>query len=199
MKDVLEFWFDFASTYSYLTAMRIEEKANARDLCVVWKPFLLGPIFAKQGWSTSPFIIYPAKGTYMVHDLKRLCRDRGLPPFRLPDQIPAHSVLASRIALIGLDETWGVAFYKAVFEAEFSQGLDIADDNILRTILSELAQDPVYVFEQALDIKNKQRLKEQTDQAERQGLFGAPSFVTPGGELFWGDDRLEQALDSLIT
>lgn len=93
----------------------------------------------------------------------------------------------------------GCGFCKEVFEAEFSLGFDIADENILCTILSKLGQDPVDVFEQALDIKNKQRLKEQTDQAERQGFLGAPSFITPAGELFWGDDRLEQALDSLAA
>lgn len=61
-KKVIEFWFDFASTYSYLSAMRIEPLATDAGFEVYWKPFLLGPIFASQGWNGSPFNIYPAKG-----------------------------------------------------------------------------------------------------------------------------------------
>ena len=58
----LDFWFEFASTYSYPAAMRIAELAHARGVSVRWRPFLLGPIFKAHGWTTSPFNIYPAKG-----------------------------------------------------------------------------------------------------------------------------------------
>lgn len=198
--NALEFWFDFASPYSYLSAMRIEHQAHEQDIKIVWKPFLLGPIFAKQGWQITPFVLYPAKGAYMKRDLERLCLDRGLPPFRLPDPMPAHSVLASRIALIGLDKDWGVAFCKATFEAEFAQGFDIKDEDVLAGILRDVDQEPADVMAQALHVQNKQRLREQTEQAERRGIFGAPSFITTNGDLFWGDDRLEQALSfSLAT
>ena len=68
----LEFWYEFASTYSYLTAMRIEALAEKAGVDVIWKPFVLGPIFSAQGWNTSPFNIYPAKGKYMVREMERL-------------------------------------------------------------------------------------------------------------------------------
>ena len=58
----LEFWYEFASTYSYLSAMRIEALTADAGVTLVWKPVLLGPIFHAQGWNTSPFNIYPAKG-----------------------------------------------------------------------------------------------------------------------------------------
>src|SRR5436190_24112129 len=74
----LEFWYDFASTYSYLSAMRIEALAAAAGVGVAWKPFLLGPIFGAQGWTTSPFNLYPAKGRNMVRDIERLATERGL-------------------------------------------------------------------------------------------------------------------------
>ena len=79
----LTFWFEFASTYSYLSAMRIEDMAEKAGVELVWKPFLLGPIFKSQGWNTSPFNLYPAKGNYMVRDIERIAQGRGI-PFRRP-------------------------------------------------------------------------------------------------------------------
>jgi 2-hydroxychromene-2-carboxylate isomerase len=101
----LEFWYEFASTYSYLSAMRIEALAAAAGVAIAWKPFLLGPIFKAQGWDTSPFNLYPAKGRYMVRDLERLATDRGL-TFALPAVFPQNSLRAARLALIGGDEGW---------------------------------------------------------------------------------------------
>ena len=86
MTAPLAFWFDFASTYSYLSAMRIETEAARHGIGVDWRPFLLGPIFAGQGWTTSPFNIYPAKGRYMVRDIERLAQARGV-AFRMPGDV----------------------------------------------------------------------------------------------------------------
>ena len=102
----LDFWFDFASTYSYPAAMRIAPPAAEAGVAVRYRPFLLGPIFKAQGWDTSPFNLYPAKGRYMVRDCERQCADLGL-AFRLPEPFPASSLLASRVALVALEEGWG--------------------------------------------------------------------------------------------
>ncbi len=96
----LEFWYDFASTYSYLSAMRIETLSEAAGVTVAWKPFLLGPIFAAQGWTTSPFNLYPAKGRNMVRDIERIAASRGL-RFALPAKFPQNSLMAARLALVG--------------------------------------------------------------------------------------------------
>ena len=105
----IEFWYDFASTYSYLSAMRIEDAAKAAGVEVLWKPFLLGPIFYAQGWNTSPFNLYPAKGRYMVREMERMTAARGL-PFKMPSPFPQNSLLAARLALIGHEEGWGIPF-----------------------------------------------------------------------------------------
>jgi 2-hydroxychromene-2-carboxylate isomerase len=94
----VQFWFEFASTYSYPAAMRIERAAAKRDVYLEWRPFLLGPIFAAQGWVDSPFNIYPAKGRYMWRDLERLCAGLGL-PLRRPSRFPRSGLLAARVAL----------------------------------------------------------------------------------------------------
>ncbi len=189
----LQFWYEFASTYSYLSAMRIEPLAAAAGVNIAYRPFLLGPIFHAQGWNTSPFNIYPAKGRYMARDIARVAEERGI-PFAMPPGFPQNGLVAARLALVGCDEGWVAPFTRAVFSAEFAQGAQIADRQVLERIVRGLALDHERIFSaiEAPDIKD--RLKRQTAEAQALGLFGAPSFVTSAGEVFWGDDRLEQAL-----
>ena len=122
----LDFWFDFASTYSYPAAMRIAPLAATAGVAVRFRPFLLGPIFKAQGWDSSPFNLYPSKGRYMWRDLERLCGELDL-PFRRPEPFPQPSLLAARLALVGLSEHWGEEFCRAVFRAEFGEDARIDD------------------------------------------------------------------------
>jgi 2-hydroxychromene-2-carboxylate isomerase len=193
MTPAVDFWFDFASTYSYPAALRIGEAADRAGVTVRWRPFLLGPIFKAQGWDTSPFSIYEAKGRYMWRDLERLCAVLDL-PFRRPEPFPQNSLLAARLALAGLAEGWGEGFCRAVFHAEFAEGRDIADTAVLDGILAALGIDPKAALAAAQSDTVKAKLRTETAQAQSLGIFGAPSFVTPDGELFWGNDRLKRAL-----
>ena len=190
----LDFWFEFASTYTYPAAMRIDRIAAERGVTVRWRPLLLGPIFASFGWRDSPFNLQPVKGRYMWRDLERLCRRDGL-PFVRPDPFPQHSVLAARVALIALDHEWGPDFCRAVFHAEFGEGRQIADREVLNTLLHEYATASEQLLVEAECAGNKDRLRAQTEEAQHLGIFGAPSFTTPDGELFWGADRLDDAVD----
>jgi 2-hydroxychromene-2-carboxylate isomerase len=190
---VLDFWFDFASTYSYPAALRIGPLAAEAKVQVRFRPFLLGPIFKTQGWDTSPFNLYPAKGRNMWRDLERLCEDLSQ-PFRKPDQFPQNSLLPARVALAGMDQGWGEAFSVAVYRAQFAEGGRIDDPATLAAILSGLKVDAKAALDLAQSDDNKLRLRAVTEEAQRLGVFGAPTFTTAGGELFWGNDRLEQAL-----
>jgi len=98
MSRPLEFWFEFGSTYSYPAAHRVESRARDRGVDVVWRPFLLGPIFAAQGWNDSPFNLYPAKGRYMWRDWGRICSAAGLRWVR-PSVFPRNGLLAARVAM----------------------------------------------------------------------------------------------------
>ncbi len=191
---LLDFWFELASTYSYPAAMRIGTFAQQRGVIVRWRPFLLGPIFKAQGWSNSPFNIYPAKGRYMWRDLERLCAALGL-PFVRATVFPQNTILAARIALVALREGWGEQYCRAVYRAEFGEGRDIGQPEVLTDILRVLGQDNARVLREAQSDETKAELRTQTEEAQRLGIFGAPSFVTADGELFWGNDRLEAALD----
>ncbi len=190
----LTFWFEFASTYSYLTAMRIEGEARKAGVELIWKPFLLGPIFRSQGWDSSPFNLYPSKGKYMMRDIERIAQDRRL-TFRLPDPFPQNSLQAARLALVGLEEGWGAHFVKAAYIAEFVAQEDISSRKTLAKALEASGVDAEKAFMLAETPEIKAKLRANTEEAQALGIFGAPSFTTPNGELFWGDDRLEQALE----
>lgn len=188
-----QFWYDFASTYSYLSAFRIEDLARQRGFSVEWKPFLLGPIFKGQGWDTSPFNIYTAKGDYMWRDIERLSGKYRI-PFRRPSEFPRNSVLASRIALVAVPEGWCDEFSKLVYSLNFAEDRDISDSEVLASALNLVGKEPSEVLQRAVSGENKGRLRAQTQEAIERGIFGAPSFVA-GDEIFWGNDRLEDALD----
>ena len=190
----LDFWFEFASTYSYPAAQRIGALAQARGVSVRWRPFLLGPVFKAQGWDNSPFNIYPAKGRYMWRDLERICAALGL-PFVRPSVFPQNTILASRVALVALTEGWGEDYSRAVYAAEFGEGRDIGEPAAVAAVLAALGQDADCVIARAQTDDNKLALRRNTEEAQARGVFGAPSFVTADGEMFWGNDRLEAALD----
>jgi 2-hydroxychromene-2-carboxylate isomerase len=192
-RPTLDFWFDFGSTYSYLAASRIGPLAAEAGVVVRFRPFLLGPIFKAQGWDTSPFNLYSAKGRNMWRDLERLAYDLGL-PFRQPEPFPQNGLLAARVALVGMAQGWGERFCVEVFRAQFAEGRRIDEPTTLTEILSRLGTDAKTALAAAQIDDNKARLRTQTEEAQRLGLYGAPSFVTASGELFWGNDRLEQAL-----
>lgn len=189
---ILEFWFEFASTYSYLTVMRIEQVTAQAEVEVLWKPFLLGPIFAAQGWNDSPFNIYPAKGSYMWRDMERRAARYDI-PFHRPSQFPRRSLLAARVAMLAARQGWCPEFTKAVFHANFAEDRDIGDRTVLEALIDSLQQDGKAICEQAESPDIKNALRAQTEEAQKRGIFGAPSFLV-GSELFWGDDRLEDAV-----
>jgi 2-hydroxychromene-2-carboxylate isomerase len=189
----IDFFYDLASSYSYIAAMRIAPLAEAAGVAVRWRPFLLGPIFKAQGYETSPFNIHQAKSHYMVRDCERQCAALGV-PFRLPTPFPAMSLLAARVALVALPEGWGEEFSRAVYRAEFGDGLNISEAPVVAGIVQSLGRDGTAALVRAQSDEVKAKLRAETEEAQRLGIFGAPSFIA-GGELFWGNDRLEQALD----
>ncbi|WP_029916114.1 2-hydroxychromene-2-carboxylate isomerase [Caulobacter sp. UNC358MFTsu5.1] len=192
---MIEFWYEFGSTYSYPAAMRVERLAQAAGVAVAWRPFLLGPLFHdQQGLNDSPFNAFPVKGEYMWRDLQRVCDLEGLPLVH-PSQFPRNGLLAARVAIVGLEDGWTPAFSRAVYQANFVDDHDISRPEVLAPLIASIGAGPDEVLAAAATDPIKARLKDHVRQARERGLFGAPSFVTADGELFWGNDRLEQALD----
>ncbi|MEO1091210.1 MAG: 2-hydroxychromene-2-carboxylate isomerase [Pseudomonadota bacterium] len=187
----LVFWFEFASTYSWIAVERLAS-LPAGSPPVRWRPFLLGPIFKAKGWNTSPFNLDAAKGAYMWRDLGRLAAGFGLRAHR-PQPFPQNGLRAARIATACSDAAWLQHFVRAVFRAQFVDGRDIADDAVIVDALHGLVPDVPAVLEAADLPATKAKLRDATTEAQGLGIFGAPSF-TVGDELFWGQDRLADAL-----
>lgn len=190
--DPIQFWYEFASTYSYLSVMRVDQVAAAGGASVVWRPFLLGPIFAEQGWNDSPFNIYESKGAYMWRDLERLCQDYDL-PFKRPSVFPRSGLRAARIALVASEDGWCPDFTRAVFSANFAEDRDIGEPGVLHEILTDLGRPADDILGESSTPRTKELLRAQTEEAKSNGIFGAPSF-TVAGEVFWGNDRLGTAI-----
>ena len=188
----VDFWFEFASTYSYPAAMRIQALAAKSDVNISWRAFLLGPIFRDQGWNDSPFNLFPAKGRYMWRDLERICASRDI-PFHRPSEFPRNGLLAARVACHFADRPWLPEFVRSVYRANFEQDLDISSPETLASCLVCSGEDPNVLIVESQSPRSKEALRHQTEQASQLGIFGAPSFVV-GDELFWGNDRLEDAL-----
>ena len=174
----VEFWFEFGSTYSYLSAARIEGVAATAGIPVLWEPFLLGPIFVEQGWDDSPFNIYPAKGRYVWRDVERLFAKYRI-PFVKPSRFPRNGLLAARIACLAkaTSEPWLPEFTRAVFQANFAEDREIGDAAEIHSILDSLGQPGAQLVEQAQAPENKLRLREQTRRAKELGIIPSPSII----------------------
>ncbi|WP_419341584.1 2-hydroxychromene-2-carboxylate isomerase [Achromobacter sp. PD1] len=189
----IEMWFDFASPYSYLAIERVDSLAQEAGVRVDLRPFLLGPIFQAQGWNDTPFRLFPGKGAYMMRDIARLAEKYGL-VYNRPRLFPRMSVLPARIALLGQDEPWGRDFCVAVFRANFQHDLDIQSEDVVHGLLTDLGLDAAALIARGKSEAAKEALRRQVDRARNLGLFGAPTFFVDG-EMFWGNDRLEDALE----
>ena len=186
------FYYDLGSPYAYLAAERIHsvfESAGAEP--PVWKPVLLGALFARfdrGSWART------AARTEGMREVERRAASYGLPPIRWPSGWPSNYLFAMRVATFATEIGRGVSLPLAAFRQHFAAGRDLSEpDNVLiaaasaelhpRALKTAVARDSI-----------KARLRETTDEAAELGVFGVPSVVV-GGEVFWGDDRLEEAAE----
>jgi len=193
----IEFWFDFGSNYSYLSMMRIEALAAARGVRVLWRPFLLGPVFRRLGYDNSPFVLQKEKGAYVWKDMERQCRKYGIALTR-PGTFPRAALLAMRVALLGANEPWIAAYCRKIMQLNFADDRDIGSPDVVSEALDALGLPAQQLIADAQSDANKLRLREQTDEAIARGIFGAPMFFV-GAEMFWGNDRLDDALDYCVS
>jgi 2-hydroxychromene-2-carboxylate isomerase len=188
----LEFWFDFASSYSYIAAMRIEGLCASEGVSLQWMPFLLGPIFNIQGWDDSPFNINTRRGTYMWRDVARLAAKFDLPWIK-PEKFPRASTLSSRVACAVAAEPWCGDFVRSIFVANFGEDRDIGDPTVVVSVLERLGQTADKILARSVDNDHLHLLRANTRHAIELGIFGAPNCIVDG-ELFWGEEALEDAI-----
>jgi 2-hydroxychromene-2-carboxylate isomerase len=184
----IEFWFDFGSNYSYLSV----ERVVSQRIDVVWRPFLLGPIFQSFGWNNSPFVLQKEKGEYVWRDMARQCRKYGI-PWQMPTEFPRLGVLPLRIMLVAEGQPWAGEFARRVMLRNFQLDQEIQSSQAMSSILIDLGLPAAEILATATSDAVKARLREQTETAKALKIFGAPTFFV-GGEMFWGNDRLDDAL-----
>lgn len=172
--------------------MRIETLAADYGVELEWRAFLLGAIFKAQGWTDSPFNLYPSKGRYMWRDLERTCARLNI-AFQKPTRFPRNGLLAARVACSYQQADWIGAFVRNVYLANFARDQDISQAAVIAECLADCGAAPDSILADSTSEAAKQLLREQCETAGMLNLFGAPSFVARG-ELFWGNDRLEEAL-----
>src|SRR5258708_896768 len=187
----MQFWFDLASSYSYVAALRVEGACARAGISLEYKPFLLGPLFEQQlGIRDSPFNVHLERGRYMWRDLERLCEKYDL-PWRRPSVFPRSSVLAARIACCAGEAVGPLV--RATFRANFAQDQEIANPAVMRALVDGIGGDGAQALALAGSSEIKAQLRANTSEAQRLGIFGAPDFLA-AGELFFGQDRLDDAV-----
>ena len=190
MSGRLDFFYFFGSGYAYLSVLRIERLAEAAGVAVAWRPFSVRALMIEQG---NMIRNQPVKMAYMWRDIERRAALHGL-PFVAPPAWPTDpDELANRVGTVAMLEGWCPAYSKASFRAWYLEGRPLGDPAALAAILAGLDQDPDAVIARANGEPVRRRYAEETDAARRLGAFGSPTFAV-GREIFWGDDRLEEAI-----
>jgi 2-hydroxychromene-2-carboxylate isomerase len=187
----IDFYFFIGSTYTYLSVLRAEDAARDAGVMLKWRPFFLRDILAEM--DNSPFVGKPAKRSYMWRDLEHRAalhglRFEGAPPYPVDPQ-----GVANRVAHVAATHGWCAEYVRAVYRGGFLEKNPPGDPGFMRTVPETLGRDPASVLEAADSDGVRSGLARRTDEARRLGVFGSPSFVC-GSEVFWGDDRLEEAL-----
>lgn len=186
MSKVIEFFWDPASTYSYLAATQIEALAARCGATVQWKPFLLGKVFEATG-NQMPAAL-PAKGKYLFRDAGLWARFYQV-PFAMPKIFPLNSVLASRACIAAAQAGKGVEFSQALLKAYWADGQDPSKPEVVSAIAAATGLDAAALLAATQDQAVKDVLRANTEEAVKRGAFGAPTFYV-GEQMFWGNDRL---------
>ena len=187
----IDFWFTMGSTYSYLSVMRLAELEASTGISFRWRPFHL--LIILQEMKHIPFADKPAKSAYMWRDIERRAAMYDI-QVNLPAPYPAkQSVLANLVAIVGMRESWGADYVGAAYRRWFQLGQETGSEPNVSESLRDIGQDPVRVLALANSVDANAALAAETNAARELGIFGSPTF-TVGRELFWGDDRLEDAI-----
>lgn len=187
----IDFWYSIGSTYSYLTVMRLPEIEKTSGVEFRWRPFDVRHVMIEQ--KNIPFKDKPVKTAYMWRDIERRAEGYGLHP-RIPAPYPLPGlVLANQVATLGVDEGWVVDYTRATYRRWFERGEPAGEEPNISESLKEIGCDPHRVLAAAQSDRIVNALATCTEEATELGVFGSPTFVVDG-EVFWGDDRLADAL-----
>ena len=186
-----EFYFDFVSPYSFLAHKVINKLERKNSIKIKYKPILLGGLHNLHGIKAPAFI--PAKAKHMIRDCK-LIAEKNKIKFKFNSYFPIKSLNLMRGVLVAEEDNYKSYYIDTIFNAIWKDGLDMNDENIIQKILKNLNVNPKTFLLRVASSAIKESLKKKTNDAYEKGIFGAPSFVA-NNKIFWGQDRLEFALN----
>ena len=189
----IDFWFSIGSTYTYLSVNRIAEVAKKENLSINWKPFSVRKIMMDM--DNIPFTppSKKIKSDYMWRDIERRAKFYGFEA-KVPAPYPLKEFdLANQIAILGMNEGWGVDYVTITYKRWFQEGKEPATEPNLSEILNELNLNKDEVIKNTNSENIKNQYLQNTENAYKQGIFGSPTFIYKD-EVFWGDDRLEDCI-----
>ena len=185
-KHTLEIYWDFSSPFAYLGSTQAEALAKRRGAELVWRPMLLGGVFRAIGQVDVPLFTWSdAKKKYYYDDMHRWAAYWGV-PFKFPSNFPTNSLKAMRVYL-ALPEERRADYRARTFNAYWAEDRNIGDDAVLRELVGA---DGEAMLARTQDPAVKKALVDATEHAVKVGVFGAPTWVVDGKELFWGQDRI---------
>jgi len=186
----IDFFYFFGSGYAYLSVMRIDEAAERAGVEVLWRPFSVRTLMRENNIGLRN---QPGKMRYIWRDIERRAKWHGIPFVKPPIWPTDPDELANRVAIVAFAEGWGRDYTKASFRSWYLDGQPLGEPSALDQVLSSLGRDPAEVVAKANTDETRATYAAETEAARQLGIFGSPAFVADG-EVFWGDDRLEEAL-----
>ena len=188
----IDFYFSIGSTYTYLTITRILDVEKKHSVKFNWKPFSVRAIMKEM--NNIPFPKEKVnKVNYMWRDIERRAKGYGFFA-KTPVPYPLTQFdLANKLAILGLEEGWGIDYVRLTYKRWFQEGKEPAVDPNISEICNELKIDKNKVIEKTNSDKIEKEYLANTESARKIKIFGSPSFIV-GNEIFWGDDRMEDAI-----
>ena len=182
-----EFYFDFASPYTFLAHKEIKTIEKENSIKVKYMPILLGALLRSAGIKSNVDI--PIKAKYMIKDCK-LCAEKNGITFKFNNYFPIITLNLMRCVLVAEKKYFAQNFIDKVFDAIWRDDLNLNDNAIVEKLLKNLDINPKTFLMDAIHPTIKDDLQKRTDDAHDKGIFGAPSFIV-NNKIFWGQDRLE--------
>ena len=190
MTKSIEFYFDFISPYSYLAHQKLKTLNKDNFFKIVYKPILLGGLHNLGGITAPAFNVRKMKN--MKDDCK-LIADKYKIQFQWNDNFPINSLYLMRGYLV-IDENLKKNFFEVCFDYYWKENIDISNEKNVIEILDTCSINKINFFKDIENNKVKDKLKKLTNLAFEKDIFGAPTFIV-NNKIFWGQDRLEYALD----
>ena len=194
MTKSIDFYFDFISPYSFIADQKLKVLNKNNHVKIIYKPILLGGLHNLSGIKAPAFNERKLKN--MINDCNLIAKKNKI-EFKWNENFPINSLYLMR-GYLGVDEKLKKKFFEVCFNAYWKENIDISDENNINKILNICSINKVNFFKRIQDQKIKDELKTLTNLAFEKDIFGAPTFVV-NNKIFWGQDRLEYALDECMS